>query len=91
MRKLMLAVALAALPVTGFAQSDGRHGTGSIDVGGRSEADAPEYGVEADVMSLTLSQLAEIKTIADGGDMSCWEGNGSRPPSHAEDGRDSTD
>ena len=29
------------------------------------------YGVEADVMSLSLSQLAEIKSIADGGgDMS---------------------
>ena len=74
MRKLMLAVALAAFPAGGFAQdtpptADMEQALSMLELSASKTLEM--YGVEADVMSLTLSQLAEIKSIADtGGDMS---------------------
>ena len=71
MRKLMLAVALAAFPAGGFAQdnpptADMEQALSMLELSASKTLEM--YGVEADVMSLSLSQLAEIKAIADTGD-----------------------
>jgi hypothetical protein len=67
MRKLMLVVALAAFPTGVFAQStpsaDMEQGLSMLELAASKTLEM--YGVETDVMSLTLSQLAEIKAIAD--------------------------
>ena len=73
MRKLMLAIALAAFPTGGFAQdtpptADMQQAISMLELAASKTLEM--YGVEADVMSLSLSQLAEIKSIADTGDMS---------------------
>ena len=71
MRKLMFAIALAACPAGVFAQdtpptADMEQALSMLEVSASKTLEM--YGVEADVMSLTLSQLAEIKSIADTGD-----------------------
>ena len=73
MHKLMLAIVLASAPIVGFAQTT--VSTYSTEMGQGlsmlelSASKALEmYGVEADVMTLSLSQLAEIKAIVDTGD-----------------------
>ena len=71
MRKLMLAAALAAFPAGGFAQdkpptAEMEQALSMLELSASKTLDM--YGVEADVMSLSLSQLAEIKAIADTGD-----------------------
>jgi hypothetical protein len=73
MRKLMLAITLAAAPVVGFAQTTAStystemgQGLSMLELSASKALDM--YGVEADVMTLSLSQLAAIKGIVDTGD-----------------------
>jgi hypothetical protein len=65
MRKLLLAAALSSAAFTAHAQS-------AVEMGGAltmletiAQRTLDKYGVEADVMSLSLAQLAEIKTNLD--------------------------
>lgn len=65
MRKILLAAALSSAAFTAHAQGAAEMGGALTMLETIAQQTLDKYGVEADVMSLSLAQLAEIKTNLD--------------------------
>jgi hypothetical protein len=65
MRKLLLAAAISTVGFTATAQDAGEMGAALSMLETIAARTLDKYGVETDVMALSLSQLAQIKTSLD--------------------------
>jgi hypothetical protein len=65
MRKFLLAAAISAVGFTAAAQDAGEMGQALTMLETIAARTLDKYGVEADVMALSLAQLAQIKTSLD--------------------------